>query len=102
MSDINAEARELKISIEGLTKIIFNRIATEDMIHMDIEIKNRSEKISKLITLFANSSDKLQLVAYLTQIKQIDLNIIQAMLIKREELKCVLQNFGKIKNYINS
>lgn len=101
MSNQVDEAKELKSSIELLTKNIFENVLSTESHPIDELIQRRTLQIAKLISLLANTKEAVSLRQYLCTIKQIDENIIQAILVKKDVLKMAINNVEKLKRYIN-
>lgn len=99
MSNSLLEARLIKISVDELTKKIFDKVVAEEMVEVNELLNNRSLRIRELIASYALVEDKKPLKEYLIGLKNIDEEIMQLVTFKRDAVKNALKNLGKLKMY---
>jgi len=99
MSDSQTRVNQLRRSIDLLTQDAFQKINQGEYDGTNDLLNQRFCLIKELVALFSENIDKQALQIYLIELRERDQIIIEMMQQNKKEIKTVLSNLNKIKEY---
>ena len=99
MSDLQSRINQLRRSIDLLTQEAFQKINQGEYDGTNELLMRRLTLIKELVSLFPQHIDKQAMQHYLTELWERDQIIIQQIRQNKVEIKSVLSNLNKIKEY---
>lgn len=99
MSDLQMRVNQLRRSIDLLTQDVFKKINQGEYEGTNDILLQRFNLIKELVVLFQQNIDKEALQCYLTELWERDQTTLQQIKQNKTEIKTVLSNLNKIKQY---